>query len=176
MTHRKFRKIINNMTSEVMNDTTHYLLTEYHNFDTGNIYGEWGWSRKIENIKKFVLYFAIVKTIIDHNNNEPGVISNELLDKLFNGKRLNLDAVNSLNSEEKMFYFLFDVLKDAKGYDEIVQSINTMIKFLNENNYKINVFIYKDAREALPKALEWDQYLPEGEAGFGEFLKNCLED
>ena len=37
----------------------------------------------IENIKKYILYFAVVRTIIEHNNINPGLISNELVDKLF---------------------------------------------------------------------------------------------
>ena len=167
---------MNNVSTEIMNEKTHYLLTEYHNFDTGNTYGEWSWSCKIENIKKYILYFAVARTIIEHNNINPGVISNELVDKLFNGKRFTLEAINALNETEKLFQFLFDALKAANGYEQIVKGINLMAKFLNENGYKINVYIYKDANEALPKALELDEYLPNDEHGFGKFLKKCLEE
>jgi hypothetical protein len=75
-----------------------------------------------------------------------------------------------------MFYFQFLWLKDSKGYDHIKQGIKTLVKVLNEYGYKLNILVYDDAKEALPKALELDKKISDDELGFGEFLKKSLEE
>lgn len=176
MTEKKFNKILDSVVTEVMNEDTHFFLIEYQDLEKDSTFGMWGWSKKPEVIKNYILYVASLKTIIDHNQVEQGVISDELIDKLLNNKKITDYYLNGCTDGEKMFYFQFTWLKESKSYDDIKQDIETLIKVMGEFGYKLNVILYKDAKEALPKALELDQYLPEGEPGFGEFLKECLED
>lgn len=176
MTEKKLLKIMDDVVSEVMNENTHFFLTEYHDFENDSTFGMWGWSGKVEKIKNYVLYVAAPKTILYHNQVKEGTISEDLVDKLFNNKKITTDYLNGCTDGEKMFYSTFLWLKDSKGYDEVKKDITTMVKVLNEYGYKLNILVYEDAKEALPKALELDQYLPDDEPGFGEFLKECLED
>ena len=176
MTEKKFNKIVDSVITEVMNEDTHFFLTEYHVIEDDTTFGMWGWSKKTEVIKNYVLYVASLKTIVDHNQFNQGTISNDLVDKLLNNKKITNDYLNGCTDAEKLFYSQFTWLKDSKSYDDIKQDIKTLVKVLNEHGYKLNILLYDDAKEALPKALELDQYLPEDEPGFGEFLKECLED
>ena len=40
----------------------------------------------------------------------------------------------------------------------------------------MNFILYRNPKKAVSKALELDKYLPEGEFGFGEFLRANLND
>ena len=176
MTEKKFKKIMDSVISEKMNEETHLFLTEYHVHETDSTFGTWGWSRKPEIIKNFVLYVASLKAIVEQNNVQQGTIRYELVDKLLNNKKISDEFLNSCNYDEKMFYFQFTWLKDSKGYEDLKKDVWTLVKVLNEAGYKLNIILYNNPYEALPKALELDEYLPEGELGFGEFLRSCLED
>ena len=80
MTEKKFNKIVDSVITEVMNEETHFFLTEYHVLEDDTTFGMWGWSKKAEVIKNYVLYVASLKTIVDHNQFNQGTISNDLVD------------------------------------------------------------------------------------------------
>ena len=137
-------------------------------------YGRWGWNKSLRNIHSHFLYVFILGTILQYNEEKSiNKIRSEIVMEMINDNSL-LNV--PLSKKEQKFYEMWNSTSVTVEFDELKKNSRKLCNFLTSLGYKMNFILYKNPKKALNKALELDKYLPEGEQGFGEFLRANIKD
>lgn len=137
-------------------------------------YGRWGWNKSLRSIQDHFLYVFVLGTIIQYNEiKQVNKIRSEIIMEMINDNSL-LDV--ELTKQESTFYKMWNRTSVYIEYNAFKKNSNKLCKYLTLLGYKMNFILYENPRKALSKALRLDKYLPDGELGFGEFLKSSLND
>lgn len=149
-----------------------YFCLKYD--ETDGRYSLWGWSEDLDNIKKNFLSIFICCNIIKYNeSNKIDIIDSNLAATLVDS---DVDKFEDLNNEEKNFYKLFTKTSKSDSFLKFKLSANKLCKYLTKKGYVLHFELFKNAKDALPRALELDQYLPEEDLGMGYVLYSLLFD
>lgn len=136
-------------------------------------YGRWGWNNNLNDIRDHFLYVFILGNITQYNKNKNiNKISDDLILSILNEK----DKINNKSKEEEKFLKKWHLIKNINNFFQLKLETKKMCSYLSSLGYVMNFILYKNPKKALSKAIELDQYLPDGEAGFGEFLRENLEE
>ena len=171
MNEKRYEELINAVNTEPITKNSIMCLKE--DFVDGG-FGMWGWSENWETIQEHFMYVFIPFTVLEYNKRKKErVFRDELVAEI-----IDLMYWFSFKETKKefKFYIKWIDVKRSSTYNEFVKTSKELCEFLSDNGYKVNFEIYENPKKALKKALELDQYLPEGEVGFGEFLRMNIEE
>lgn len=171
MEEKEFEKLLTIIVEEPLCIESYMCLKEEN---INGPYGEWGWNKNLRNIQDHFLYVFILGNIIQYNEcKKLNKIRSEIAMEMLNGNSL-LDV--QLTKEESKFYKMWNVTSVYSDFDILKKNSKKLCKFLTTLGYEMNFILYRKPKKAVAKALELDKYLPEGELGFGEFLRANLND
>lgn len=150
---KELQKLFNDcMGGEVNFDTYFYL---------GDIavgeerYAHWFLNNDYTVLKTHILYLTIL-----YEAHLP--LNQDYIDCLLLKKDVNL---GNLTDKEIEFDKLFKNAENTTSYDEFKEKLGELIEYINKLGVDIKVYVYKNAKEALPKALQLDS-LSETEDSF----------
>lgn len=172
MTEEEFEEIVYGVSVEPMYDDTYMCLKEEC---TEEPYAEWGWSQSLEKMIINFSYAFILFNILQYNDFEKiNIINDDLVIDLIDRK----DEINieKLSKEEKRFVELWKYCLDSYDFESFKDNSKDVCEYLTSLGYFFNYYLYENPRAALNKALEFDQYLPDGEPGIGDFLLEAIGD
>lgn len=171
MNENKVIELYESVMSETITPNTYLCLKEDY---VNGPYGEWGWSEKWEIIKDNFLYIFIPASIGSYNQNKKEkVFRNELLEEMLDEAYcFSFDVTK----EEFELYLKWSKVQSSKTFEEFKKDSKKLCKFLTKNGYRVDLKLYENPKKALKKALELDRYVPEGEEGFGEFLRLNIKE
>lgn len=171
MKNKEFKKLLTITESEPIGIDSYMCLKEDN---VEQPYGRWGWNKSLKKIQDHFLYIFILGTIVQYNEEKQiHKIRNEIVMAIINNKSLlNIQ----LSTFEQEFYKLWNQASMYCEFECFKHNSEELCFYLSSIGYKLNFILYKNPVEALDKALELDEFLPEGEYGFGEFLKENISN
>lgn len=137
-------------------------------------YGRWGWNKKLEEIRDHFLFAFVVATILQYNQQKAiNKISDEFVMGCLEGA---IWLPGDFSDVEEKFFDKWYKIQEVEDFKELKVATKKLCEYLTSLGYKMNFILYKNPKKALSKALELDRYLPDGEPGFGEFLRANIKD
>ena len=171
MNDKEFEKLLTITESEPICIESYMCLKED---SVEGPYGRWGWNKSLRSIQDHFLYVFILGTIIQYNEEKKiNKIRSEIVMEMINDNSL-LEV--PLSKQEERFYKLWNVTSVYCEFDMLKKNSKKLCQYLSTLGYEMNFILYKNPKKAVKKALELDKYLPEGEPGFGEFLRANIKD
>ncbi len=172
MTEEELNEIIRSVCIDPMYDDSYMCLKEDFCEDG---YAEWGWNKSLEKMIINFSYAFVLLNIMCYNDNEKlNIINDELVMELINkNDDINIDK---LSKEEKRFVELWKFCLDSYDFESFKENSKDVCDYLTSLGYILNYYLFENPRAALDTALEFDKYLPDGEPGIGEFLKEAICD
>ena len=171
MERTELDNLVENIQSEVITKNTHFFICED---EVDTIHVNIGWSNDIAPIRDHFLYLFVLGNMALYNSEKRiDKISSDFILSIYNEKVVLADK---MTGKEKTFFEMFNNVEECENYDEFDIESHKLCNYLNSLGYNLKFTLYKNPEKALNRILELDQYLPEGEEGFGAFLKECLEN
>lgn len=161
----------NRLISEPISKKTYFCLKDDHIEDG---YAEWGWSENLDCIRDNFLYVFVLGNMAMYNGKKKiNRISNDLIVNLINDEQCNMEKVIEV---ETKFIILWKDVKDCNDFKRLKEKSKNLCEYLTLLGYELNFGLYKNAKEAVKIAQFLDSYLPDGEEGFGSFLRQFVEE
>ena len=128
-------------------------------------YARWFFNDDFKKIKKHILYITILfETKLNLNAN--------LINSLLSKKKIETD---DLLNNEREFETLFKKADSSVNIEELKKALIELVDYVNKAGVDLKVNVYKNAKDALPKAIEIDQLAGEDEYSFSSLLLELIE-
>ena len=129
-----------------------------------NRFAMWFHHDEYKKLKQHILYITILfEAKLPFNN--------EFIDCL----KLNKDTSHiELSSEEAIFLKLFNEVIETTDFEDFKKQLSKLVEFINEICIDLKIDIFKNAKEALPKALDLDRQAGEDEYSFSKILMSVV--
>ena len=129
-----------------------------------NRFAMWFHHDDYKKLKQHILYITILfEAKLPFNN--------EFIDSL----KLNKDTSHiELSVDEKRFLKFFNEAIETSGFEEFKSKLAELVELINEVGIDIKIDIFKNAKEALPKALDLDRQAGEDEYSFSKILISLM--
>lgn len=170
MNEKELEKIILSTEIEPISIESFICLKEDY---VENGYGRWGWSKNLDTVKLNFLYGFVIVNVLNYNEKK-------VINKICNDFIISIiceESFENMSLVEKEFLNKWNNILKINKYSELKKAANKFCKFLSSLGYIMEYTLFKNPKQALPKALELEHFISDDEMSFGKFLLlNLLEE
>ena len=157
------KKLYQSGRNQIAEYNSFYYLSDIKKDDEGQI--NWYFNNSYEGIKEHILYATILSDTIP--------IDFSIVEKMLLRKPID---VSELNKDQLEFYNHFIDAEKCSNIDVFIEKVQKLVKVINKQGKDIKIYIFKNAKEALPKAIQIDSKYGEDEYSFSNMLMQIEQE